>query len=150
MTGVEVRRTDDLAALRRLGVAAGLEDSGRDDEGILAAWGACDGERLVGAIVLERLGELDTVNWMAVDKGYRGRGIARQLFAALAREAERRGMTRLWVTARPPGFFRGLGFVEAGPGPETEQLLGGCLTCGQYESGCRPQALVKDLGDRPT
>ena len=40
---VTIGPLDDLAALRRLGVACGLEDEGRDDEGILAAWGAVDG-----------------------------------------------------------------------------------------------------------
>ena len=62
-----IARTDDLAAVRRLGVACGLDDSGRGDEAIEAAWGAFDGERLVGAIVLERNHGLETVNWMAVD-----------------------------------------------------------------------------------
>ena len=62
-----IARTEDLVAVRRLGVACGLEDSGRDDEQIEAAWGAFDGERLVGAIVLERNQGLDAVNWMAVD-----------------------------------------------------------------------------------
>ena len=42
---VEVRQTSDLAAVRRLGIAAGLDDSERGDEGIIAAWGAYDGER---------------------------------------------------------------------------------------------------------
>ena len=73
--GSRVRRSRprrDAPAGRR----GGLDDSDRDDEGIIAAWGAYDGERLVGAIALERLGELDTVNWLAVDEGYRRRGIA--------------------------------------------------------------------------
>ena len=89
---VLIARTEDLVAVRRLGVACGLEDSGRDDEQIEAAWGAFDGERLVGAIVLERNQGLDTVNWMAVDGEYRRRGIAGRLYAALEREALARGI----------------------------------------------------------
>ncbi len=85
--GITIRPLDDLAAMRRLGVACGLEDEGRDDEGILAAWGAWDGERLVGAICLERQSDLDTVNWMSVDEEYRRRGIAAALYAELEREA---------------------------------------------------------------
>ena len=142
---IEVRRTTDLEAVRELGVAAGLDDSDRGDEGIIAAWGAFDGERLVGAIVLERQGDLDVVNWMAVDESYRRRGIASRLYERLAREAQRLGMQRLWVTARTPAFFYANGFSPAGPGPEQDLLIGGCRECDQYEHGCTPEALVKDL-----
>ncbi len=135
----------DLAALRRLGVACGLEDEGRDDEGILAAWGAFSGDRLVGAICLERQGDLDTVNWMSVDEEHRRRGIAAALYAELERDAIARGIRRLWVTARAPEFFFAQGFEPVPTGPEREALLGGCLDCGQFGRECRPQALVKTL-----
>jgi amino-acid N-acetyltransferase len=136
---------DDLAAMRRLGVACGLEDEGRDDEGILAAWGAFDGDRLVGSICLERQLDLDTVNWMAVDEDYRRRGIAAALYAELERAALERGMRRLWVTARAPGFFLIQGFEPVSSGPERDALLGGCLDCAQYGRECRPEALTKPL-----
>jgi len=104
---VYIARTDDLAGVRRLGVACGLEDSEqRGDEQVEAAWGAFEGDRLVGAIVLERYQDMETVNWMAVDDSYRRRGIASRLYAALEREALARGITRLWVTARPPSSWR--------------------------------------------
>lgn len=135
----------DLAAMRRLGVACGLEDEGRDDEGILAAWGAFAGRRLVGAVCLERQGDLDTANWMAVDEEYRHRGIAAALLAELEREAIARDMRRLWVTARAPAFFLAQGFVPVAAGPEHDALLGGCLDCRQFGRECRPQALVKTL-----
>ncbi len=142
---VELRRTSDLGAVRRLGIAAGLDDSERGDEGIIAAWGAYDGERLVGAIVLERQGDLHVVNWMAVDEPYRRRGIASLLYESLAGEAKRLGVPRLWVTARTPAFFRACGFSPAAPGPEREQLLGGCRECDQFGRGCTPEALMKEL-----
>jgi N-acetylglutamate synthase-like GNAT family acetyltransferase len=143
--GVVVGPLFDLAAMRRLGVACGLEDEGRDDEGILAAWGAFDGGRLVGSICLERQGDLDTANWMAVDAGYRHRGIAAALYAELEREALARGMRRLWVTARAPGFFLTQGFAPVPAGPEGDALLGSCLDCAQFGRECRPEALTKTL-----
>jgi N-acetylglutamate synthase-like GNAT family acetyltransferase len=143
MHGVTVAPLDDLVALRRLGVASGLEDEGRDDEGILAAWGAFAGERLVGALCLERQGDLDTVNWVAVDEEYRGRGVASALYAELERAAKARGVRRLWVTARAPGFFLAQGFAIVPTGAEREALLGGCLECKQYGRECRPEALSK-------
>ncbi len=148
MTAVTVRRLDDLAAMRRLGVASGLEDEGRDDEGILAAWGAFAGDKLVGALCLERQGDLDTVNWMSVEEDYRRRGIASELYAELECEATARGMLRLWVTARAPGFFLAQGFEVVAEGPERDALLAGCLECEQYGRECTPEALTKRL-DRP-
>jgi N-acetylglutamate synthase-like GNAT family acetyltransferase len=143
--GVILGPLADLAAMRRLGVACGLEDEGRDDEGILAAWGAFAGSRLVGAICLERQSDLDTVNWMSVDEEYRSRGIAAALYAELEREALGRGMRRLWVTARAPGFFLAQGFEPVSGGAERDTLLGGCLTCAQFAGTCRPEALTKTL-----
>ena len=132
--------------MRRLGVSCGLEDEGRDDEGILAAWGARDGDRLVGCLALERYAGMDTANWLAVDEGHRRRGIATALYAALEREARASGVRRLWVTARAPAFFLAHGFEPAPPGDERDALLGSCLDCAQFGRGCEPQALTKRLG----
>jgi GNAT superfamily N-acetyltransferase len=142
---VVVRPLADLAAMRRLGVACGLEDEGRDDEGVLAAWGAFSGHRLVGAICLERQKELDTANWLAVHEDFRRRGIAASLYAELERAARGRGIARLWVTARAPAFWVAQGFEPVPPGPQSDALLGECLDCSQYGRGCTPEALTKSL-----
>jgi len=142
-----VTRTDDMAAIRELGVACGLEDSQRDAEEIVAAWGAQAGAGLVGAIVLERDGGLDVVNWLAVGAEFRGRGLAGRLYAELEREARRRGVLRLWVTARAPEFFARQGFVPLGTGHESRHLLRACAACKQYGRTCQPQALYKDIGE---
>lgn len=144
---LRIERTSGMAAIRRLGVACGLDDSARGDEDVYAAWGGFEGDDLVGAIVLERLLDLDTVNWMAVDEAHRGRGLASRLYAALEREARERGMLRLWVTARAPGFFVAQGYRPVAPGAQAETLLGECPQCEQYGRGCTPQALFKDLDD---
>jgi N-acetylglutamate synthase-like GNAT family acetyltransferase len=140
-------RTADLAAVRRLGVSCGLEDSGRGDEQIEASWGAFIGERLVGAIVLERNAGLETINWMAVDDAYRRGGIARGLYVALEREALAHGVTRLWVTARTPAFFLAQGFNPVDEGDERRVLLGECPDCAQFGHGCEPRALTKQIDD---
>ena len=132
--------------MRRLGVACGLEDDGRDGKGAVAAWGAHDGERLVGAVALERRDGLDMANWLAVDERYRRRGLAAALYAALERAARARGVRRLWVTARTPAFFLAQGYAPVPPGAECDALLGGCRDCPQYRHGCEPQALTKRLG----
>ena len=145
---VAIRPLEDLAAMRRLGVACGLEDEGRGDETIIAAWGAFDGGELVGTIALERYAGLDTANWLAVRDDHRRRGIAADLYAALEREARARGIRRLCVTARAPAFWVAQGFEELPPGPDADTMLGGCLDCDQYGRNCAPEALGKLL-DKP-
>ena len=147
VASVQIVHTADLAAVRRLGVACGLEDSGRGDEQIQAAWGAFDGVRLVGAIVLETNRGLDTANWMAVDDHYRRRGIASRLYAALEREAQTRGITRLWVTARNPAFFLSQGYGAVAESYERGILMGECPNCEQFGHGCEPRALTKRIDD---
>lgn len=144
---IVVAPLEDLAAMRRLGAVCGIEDEGRDDETIAAAWGARDGETLVGCIALERHAGMDTPNWLAVDKRYRRRGIAAALYGELEREARARGMRRLWVTARAPAFFLAQGYEPVGPGTERDALLGGCLECDQFGRECEPQALTKRLDE---
>ena len=136
---------DDLAAMRRLGLACGLEDGGRDDGGVIAAWGAFAGHRLVGALCLERQSGLHTPNWLAVDEAFRRRGVAAALYAELEREARGRGVARLWVTARAPEFFFSQGFEPVPPSAERGLLLGDCLACAQYGHECEPRALTKTL-----
>lgn len=141
---VRIARTADMEPIRRLGVANGLDDSGRGDEQVLAAWAARDGDVLAGAIVLERYLDYDTLNWMVVAPDYRGRGIAARLLAELEGEARSRGLHRLWVQARAPGFFLRHGYAPAPPG-HAGVLLQDCRDCGQYGRGCEPQALMKEL-----
>ena len=114
---VVVGPLEDLAAMRRLGVACGLEDDGRDDEGIARGLGRPRRRR--GSSAPSRSSattDMDTANWLAVDERYRRRGIAAALYAALEREARARGMRRLWVTARAPAFFVAQGFEPVAPG----------------------------------
>lgn len=144
---IVIRLLEDLAAMRRLGVACGLEDDGHGEEGIVAAWGARDGDELVGALALERRAGLDIPNWLAVAESHRRSGIAAALYRELEREARARGAGRLWVTARTPAFFVAQGFVPVPPGEERDILLGGCLDCVQFGTECEPKALTKRLDD---
>lgn len=145
--GIRIEPTEELEAVRQLGLECGLEDTKHDDEDILAAWGAYHGKLLVGAVVLERLGGLYVPNWLSVRERYRRRGVASVLYAALEDEARARGVSRLWVTARAPAFFTAQGFTLAKRGRERDILLGGCLHCPQYGRECEPQALTKTIDD---
>lgn len=145
MSAVPVRicETTDLAAVRRPGIAGGLEDSGLMDD--VAAWGAYAGAQLVGALAAQFAEGLATANWLAVAESHRHGGVAGRLHAAPEREARRRGLRRLWVKARAPGFFVAQGFRRVAASPEHDALLVECPKCRQYGRGCAPQTLYKDL-----
>ena len=61
-TDVVISPSSDMEAIRKLGIANGLDESVRDETGLAGAWEArtVDG-RLVGGIALERSGGLDVV-----------------------------------------------------------------------------------------
>lgn len=145
---VRIERTRDLTAVRALGASSGLEAGERDDAAVIVAWGAFAGDRLVGCIALERHARYVTVNQMAVHDDHRRCGLATRLLATLEEEARGRGVLRLWVQARAPGFFVSRGYVPA-PAADADWLLADCRRCEQYDSGCSPRALVKDLVPRP-
>ena len=144
---IMIRSTNDVETVKRLGVAAGLDESERENDVALAAWIAVDEEsgEPVGGIVLERSRDMDTVNWMSVSEGWRRQGIARRLVEALEAEARRRGIARLYLTARIPGFYLDRGYVEVTDPGRTALLLGGCPECPQYGITCTPVAMVKEL-----
>jgi len=144
---IVIRRTADVATVKRLAVEAGLDESERADDVALAAWLAIDEEtgEPVGGITLERSRGMDTVNWMAVAEERRRQGIAGRLMDALVDEARRRGMARLYLTARIPGFYLDQGFVEVTDPARRAVLLGECPQCPQYGRTCTPVAMVREL-----
>ena len=142
---IVIMPTSDVAAVMKLGTSAGLEKMERDLDGLLAMWGAYDGERLVGAIMLRHFFDLDVVGWLAVDEPYRGHRLGSRLLGTLEQEARGRGVTRLWATARAPGFFFRHGYAEAEAGPASDSLLASCPQCAQFGITCTPQAVSKSL-----
>ncbi len=145
---IAIRRTADVDTVKRLAVEAGLDESERADDVALAAWLAVDEEtgEPVGGITLERSRGMDTVNWMAVAEPWRRQGIAGRLMGALEDEARRRGIPRLFLTARIASFYRAQGFVEVDDPARRALLLGDCPQCPQYGRTCTPVAMVKELG----
>jgi len=84
-----------------------------------AAWGAFDGERLVGIAVLDgrRIGaERDTLDlyFLHVTKGYRDSGIGRELVGLVIARARELGVRRVYVSATPSvstvAFYQRRGF----------------------------------------
>ena len=137
-----IRRSDDHDAAVALAREAHLEVL-VPPEPPLAMWGAFDGDRMVGTVSLDDDRGLPIVGRIAVTRAYRGRGLGRRLLTALEEEAQQRGLTELWATARAPGFFVTMGYSVVGDGPERDLLLSECNACPQYGVDCRPEAVRK-------
>lgn len=139
----ELRLTDDFQGIRRLCLAAGLNDG--DFENVLSAIGCFKGSELVGCAVLKKESERYSVDWVAVHESVRRIGIGSMLVDHIESEARGRGASMLWALARTPAFFRRLGYLPAatvGPGGPT---MDGCLRCRQFGNGCRPEIVAKRL-----
>ncbi len=142
---VVIRRTEDWPEALRVGMAAGLEGSGHETDGLVALWGAYAGERMIGAASLRYWQGLHIIGWMAVAGEQRGRGIGQQLLAEVEREAGLAGARELWAAARIPGFYAAAGYADGGGEHERAVLLASCLTCPQHGRECRPHLMVKRL-----
>ena len=95
-------------------------------------YGLFDGEQLVAVAVLDNrflgaAGDQLQLDFLHVSRDYRGRGLARRLFAMAADEARRRGARALYISATPSehtiGFYLALGAaVNPAPDPELYAL----------------------------
>ena len=107
-----------------LGTAAGLTEMEDDLQGLQAMWGAYEGQTLIGAVALGHHDGLDLVGWLAVDAGWRGRGLGARLLAELEREALTRGVGRLWATAAHRGSSCATDTRRATRGQSTKSCSG--------------------------
>jgi GNAT superfamily N-acetyltransferase len=87
-----------------------------------AAWGAFDGDRLVGIAVLDGRwygNDADTLDlyFMHVSNGYRQQGIGKRLTELVRHRAKEMGAKRLFVSGLPSlntiGFYMAMGFDRA-------------------------------------
>lgn len=142
-TGLELRRTRDYEAVRRLALGSGLEDG--PFVGVVAAFGVYSGDELVGCVALKQTDSAFCVEWLAVSEDLRGRGLGTRLISEVEREAKQRGAERLWALARAPDFFGKIGFRLAGNDEVGGPTLNNCKICPQYMKNCRPAIVVKEL-----
>lgn len=108
---IEIRapRTSDYAPLKQLLATARLPVDDFVAEHL--AFVACDGERPVGAIGREALGEIWLLRSLVVDEARRSHGLGARLVAALESEARRQGAVEIWLlTIDADGFFESLGY----------------------------------------
>ena len=140
---MEIRETEDREAVRALALEAGLEDGNFD--GVIRTYGVFDGSELRGCAGLKRVGQVYSVEWLAVKDGFRGHGFGRKLVQRVAKDAKSLGAKEIWALARAPEFFLSIGFSlspeEDSPGP----TYSGCVKCPQYKKTCHPQIVTMRL-----
>jgi N-acetylglutamate synthase-like GNAT family acetyltransferase len=140
---MDIVPTTDYDGIRRLALAAGLEDG--SFENVIRSYGIYEGEELRASVALKRVSDVFSVEWLAVCEGMRHRGIGRRLVTRVADDAKSLGARDLWALARAPEFFLRIGFrlcsEEESPGP----TYSGCAECPQYRSSCHPRIVVLRL-----
>ncbi len=140
---LELRRTRDYEAVRRLALGSGLEDGAFT--GIVAAFGIYSQDDLVGCAALKNSDSTFSVEWLAVSGPLRGKGHGSQLVAEVEKEARARGAERLWALARSPAFFQKIGYRLAREDEKGGPTLSNCSRCPQYKRTCRPAIVVRSL-----
>lgn len=111
-TGFPVRAATaaDLPAARRLLAAEGLPVD--DLQPVHLVFAAGEGDRLAGAIGLERHDDIGLLRSLVVAPWARGQSIGDALVAALETHAATDGLTELWLlTTSADRFFLRLGYV---------------------------------------
>jgi amino-acid N-acetyltransferase len=102
---------EQLPSVIALLAASSLPTSDISADGI-AFYGAFEGNRLVGTIGLERVGDVGLLRSLAVEPDRRARGVARALYERLLADASQAGVTDLYcLTMTADGFFTHVGFA---------------------------------------
>jgi amino-acid N-acetyltransferase len=144
---MDLRLTTDYEAVRKLALAAGLEDGPFDN--LVRTYGLFIEDAIVASVALKRSGEVFSVEWLAVEERLRGQGLGRRMVSKVANDARSFGATHLWALARAPEFFLRIGFKlspeEQSPGP----TFAGCSKCRQFRQTCHPRIVVLDLSHGP-
>ncbi len=138
-----IRKTDDFDTIRRLALAAGLEDG--TFENIISAVGFFIGDQMMGTVALKKDGDRYSLEWLSVSEPLRGKGIGAMLVGRIESEAKARGASTLWALARAPKFFEKIGFRIASLDEAGGPSMSNCLLCRQYQKSCFPAIVSKRI-----
>jgi amino-acid N-acetyltransferase len=97
------------------------------------------GERIVGTVGVEPLGETGLLRSLAVAPDFRGKSLARELWARARQKATRMGVSQLYLlTTTADGLFARWGFKQV-PRDEVAELV---RSTSQYSAICPTTAVV--------
>jgi amino-acid N-acetyltransferase len=104
---------------------------------------------VVGICALEIVwADLAEVRSLAVDPGWQGRGIGRRLVEAMAEEARRLEVQRLFTLTYEQRFFERLGFAVVDKSALPTKVWSVCIKCPKRH-GCDEVAMVRTILEKP-
>jgi amino-acid N-acetyltransferase len=108
---IELAQSADLARIRELLLAAALPTEDLRAAAVHPFWIASDCEKVVGAVGLERHGDLALLRSLVVAPASRGRGVGIQLAQAAEAHAHELGLSQIYLlTTTAVAFFAARGF----------------------------------------
>jgi amino-acid N-acetyltransferase len=111
---IESTRADELLPLTQLLESAGLPTSDLTITSLVHFLSLRDGQRLVGAIGLDVVGEIALLRSLVVDSARRDRGLGGELVRAAEAHAAQHGVRQLYLlTTTADAFFASRGYVNA-------------------------------------
>lgn len=90
--------------------------------------------RVLAAATLSQRSHVYILDYIAVDKSQRRKGIGSEALRLISEKARQLGADRLYITARNPGFFKSAGFKEGAP--DGVDMNADCEGCPQLFNGC--------------
>lgn len=118
------------------------EDQKQIPDTVVKYWEAFDGEKLVGACVLDMRESAYVLEGIAIDADYRKKRIGERLLDKALTHLKTSGAKELYLCARAPGFFKTQGFftIDRADAPYFE-----CNNCDQFGVKCFPEVMMKNL-----
>jgi amino-acid N-acetyltransferase len=108
---IELAQSSDLASVRDLLSAATLPTEDLNEDSLQLFWVARDSEKVVGAVGLERHGDLALLRSLIVAPAFRSRGLGVQLAQAAEARAQELGLSHIFLlTTTAVAFFTARGF----------------------------------------
>ena len=118
------------------------DDLIKDDGAVFSIRVAENGKTLAAATLSYRL-SVYILDYVAVDPDFRNNGLGEKAVTAVKLKAKELGADRLYITAKNPGFFKKIGFVNGSP--DGVDMNADCIGCPEFNNGCKKQPMYIDL-----
>ncbi len=109
------------------------DDISAQDGAVFSIAAICE-NKILAAATLSRRFNIYILDYIAVDKSQRRKGLGLKALTLISEKAKQIGADRLYITARNPDFFRSAGFNEGQP--DGVDMNADCEGCPQFLNGC--------------
>lgn len=113
------------------------------DDGAVFSINYVENGKTVVAATLSWRFSVYILDYVAVDPDFRNNGLGEKVVTAVKLKAKELGADRLYITAKNPGFFKKIGFVNGSP--DGVDMNADCIGCPEFNNGCKRQPMYIDL-----